>query len=152
MRFAKGCWEINFLPTNGFSTKPLEVKLSAGEQKATKRSSPPERCIRLRCPRAACWGLRGQGVKRRTPRLVAWVRLRCGEPQRTPEKECACLDMMIYLSCSFLIVLSHAWGGVSLKVWKRLSQTTHPNKNAVGGILSSKNHSLGVCGAGRGPK
>ena len=31
-----GCWDFNFLPTNGFSIKPPKVKLLAGEQKATK--------------------------------------------------------------------------------------------------------------------
>ena len=36
VHFAKGCWDFNFLPTNGFSTKPLELKLLAGEQKATE--------------------------------------------------------------------------------------------------------------------
>ena len=30
-----GCWDFNFLPTNGFSIKPLKVKLLAGEQKAS---------------------------------------------------------------------------------------------------------------------
>ena len=32
-----GCQDFNFLPTNGFSIKPLKVKLLAGEQKATMR-------------------------------------------------------------------------------------------------------------------
>ena len=36
MHFAKGCEDFNFSPTNGFSIKPLKVKLLAGEQKATK--------------------------------------------------------------------------------------------------------------------
>ena len=31
-----GCWDFNFLPTNGFSTKPPKAKLLAGEQKATE--------------------------------------------------------------------------------------------------------------------
>ena len=31
-----GCWDFNFLPTNGFSIKTLKVKLLAGEQKATE--------------------------------------------------------------------------------------------------------------------
>ena len=30
-----GCWDLNFWPTNGFSIKPLKVKLLAGKQKAT---------------------------------------------------------------------------------------------------------------------
>ena len=30
------CWDFTFLPTNGFSIKPLRVKLLAGEQKATE--------------------------------------------------------------------------------------------------------------------
>ena len=32
-----GCEDCNFLPTNGFSIKPLKVKLLAGEQKATEK-------------------------------------------------------------------------------------------------------------------
>ena len=31
-----GCWDLHFLPTNGFSIKPLKVKLLAGEQNATE--------------------------------------------------------------------------------------------------------------------
>ena len=31
-----GCQDFNLLPTNGFSIKPLKVKLLAGEQKATE--------------------------------------------------------------------------------------------------------------------
>ena len=36
LRFC-GCWDFNLLPTNGFSIKPLKVKLLAGEQKATEQ-------------------------------------------------------------------------------------------------------------------
>ena len=32
-----GSWDFNFLPTNGFSIKPLTVKLLAGEQNATEK-------------------------------------------------------------------------------------------------------------------
>ena len=35
-----GCLDFNFLPTNGLSTKPLKVKLLAGEQKATENVDP----------------------------------------------------------------------------------------------------------------
>ena len=31
-RILLGCWDFNFLATNGFSIKPLKVKLLAGEQ------------------------------------------------------------------------------------------------------------------------
>ena len=33
---------LNFLPTTGFSIKPLEVKLLAGEQKATENTCSRE--------------------------------------------------------------------------------------------------------------
>ena len=36
VHFAKGCWDFDLLPTNGFSVKLLEVKLLAGEQNATE--------------------------------------------------------------------------------------------------------------------
>ena len=35
-RMLLGCSDSNFLPTNGFSIKPLKVELLAGEQKATE--------------------------------------------------------------------------------------------------------------------
>ena len=38
-----GCWDFNFLPTNGFSIKPLKVKRFAGEQKATKTKYLPDK-------------------------------------------------------------------------------------------------------------
>ena len=44
--FGKGCWDFNFLPTDGVSIKPLKVKLFAGEQQATK-----VRRARMRLPR-----------------------------------------------------------------------------------------------------
>ena len=36
VHFAKGCWDLSFLPANGLSIKPLKVKLLAEEQKATE--------------------------------------------------------------------------------------------------------------------
>ena len=42
-----GCWDFNFLPTSGFSIKPLTVKLLAGEQKATE--------VLWRCSKRFLW-------------------------------------------------------------------------------------------------
>ena len=39
--FVAFCLDVfGFLPTNGFCIKPLKVKLSAGEQKATEKRVP----------------------------------------------------------------------------------------------------------------
>ena len=40
-RILLGCLDFNFWPTNGFSIKPLKVKLLAGEQKATEFKQQP---------------------------------------------------------------------------------------------------------------
>ena len=38
VHFAKGCWDFNFLLTNGFSIEPVKVELLAGKQKATEKN------------------------------------------------------------------------------------------------------------------
>ena len=50
-RMLLGCWDFIFLPTNGFSIKPLKVKLLAGEQKATESNSyRSDCCLRAFAP------------------------------------------------------------------------------------------------------